>query len=67
MLIKAKQSDKTTVIYVETIRDRKLSGYAYAWWEVPVPEISNSKEVRKAREDYDKNKKNQKSYIKPQQ
>ena len=65
-LVEAKKNDKTTVIYVETIRDRKLSGYAYAWWEVPVPEVSNSREVRKAREDYEKNKKNQKPYIRPQ-
>ena len=65
-LVEAKKNDKTTVIYVETIRDRKLPGYAYAWWEVPVPEVSNSREVRKAREDYEKNKKNQKPYIRPQ-
>ena len=65
-LVEAKKNDRTTVIYVETIRDRKLSGYAYAWWEVPVPEVSNSTEVRKAREEYEKNQKNQKPYVKPQ-
>ena len=64
-LEKAKNNDSTTVIYVDTIRDRKMDGYAYSWWEVPVPEVSKSKKVQKVREDYEKGKKLQKKYIKP--
>lgn len=64
-LVKAKNNNRTTVIYVETIRDRKLAGYAYSWWEVPIPEVSKSTEVQKARKQYDADKKRQKQYIKP--
>ncbi len=56
-LKKAKKNHQTTVIYVETVRDRKLDGYAYSWWEVPVPEISISEDVKKARIKYELDKK----------
>lgn len=64
-LIKAKNNTETTVIYVETIRDRKLEGYAYSWWEVPIPEISVFPEVTEARKQYESDKKQQQQYIKP--
>ena len=64
-LAKAKKNDRTTVIYVETIRDRKLAGYAYSWWEVPVPEVSISEDVQKVRLQYIEDIKRQKQYIKP--
>ena len=64
-LKKAKNNDTTTVVYVDTIRDRKMDGYAYSWWEVPVPEVSKSKKVQKVRVEYEKGKKQQKNYIKP--
>ncbi len=64
-LTKAKNNDRTTVIYVETIRDRKMAGYGYSWWEVPVPEVSESIEVQEARKQYEEDKKLQKKYIKP--
>ncbi len=64
-LAQAKENTNTTVIYVETFRDRKLAGYAYSWWEVPVPEVSISEGVQKARKDYEQQKKKQRSYIKP--
>ncbi len=64
-LVKAKNNDKTTVIYVETIRDRKLAGYAYSWWEVPIPETSNSNKVKKIRKQYEIDKRKQKNYIRP--
>ena len=64
-LAKAKTNDRTTVIYVETIRDRKLAGYAYSWWDVPVPEVSISEDVQKVRLQYVEDIKRQKQYIKP--
>ena len=64
-LSKARKNERTTLIYVETIRDRKMAGYGYSWWEVPVPEISNSNEVQKVRKQYEKDRKLQKKYIKP--
>ena len=64
-LQKAKENTTTTVICVNTQSDRKLAGYAYSWWEVPVPEISAFSEVRKARDSYENNKKRQRQYLKP--
>lgn len=64
-LSKAKKNERTTLIYVETIRDRKMSGYGYSWWDVPVPEVSDSREVQKVRRQYEEDKKRQKLYIKP--
>ena len=42
-----------------------MAGYGYSWWEVPVPEVSDSNEVQKVRKQYEKDKKLQKKYIKP--
>jgi len=64
-LKKAKNNKTTTVIYVETIRDRKMDGYGYSWWEVPVPEVSTSKDVQDVRQKYEEDKKFQKRYLKP--
>jgi 3D-(3,5/4)-trihydroxycyclohexane-1,2-dione acylhydrolase (decyclizing) len=64
-LKKAKNNKTTTVIYVETIRDRKMDGYGYSWWEVPVPEVSISKDVQDVRQKYEEDKKFQKRYLKP--
>ena len=64
-LEQAKANETTTVIYVETIRDRKLAGYAYSWWEVPIPEVSSSEEVRQVRREYEEAKQRQKTYLKP--
>jgi 3D-(3,5/4)-trihydroxycyclohexane-1,2-dione acylhydrolase (decyclizing) len=61
----AKENTQTSVICVDTQSDRKLAGYAYSWWEVPVPEISAFSEVRKARDTYEQNKKRQRQYLKP--
>jgi 3D-(3,5/4)-trihydroxycyclohexane-1,2-dione acylhydrolase (decyclizing) len=61
----AKDNTQTSVICVDTQSDRKLAGYAYSWWEVPVPEISAFSEVRKARDTYEQNKKRQRQYLKP--
>ncbi len=59
-LEKAKTIKNTTVIYVET--DRKQSVGGYAWWEVPVAQISTSKKVKAAFDRLEKNKKTQKYY-----
>ena len=42
-----------------------MADYGYSWWDVPVPEISDSNEVQKIRKQYEKDKKLQKTYIKP--
>ncbi len=62
-LAKARTIKKTTVIYIETVPDRKLAGFGYAWWEVAVAEVSESKGVQKARRIMSENKKKQKYYL----
>ena len=61
-LITAKKIDKTTVIYIKTDIYRTVKGY-HAWWEVPIAEVSSHQDVKKARIDYEKNKKRQKYFI----
>jgi 3D-(3,5/4)-trihydroxycyclohexane-1,2-dione acylhydrolase (decyclizing) len=60
-LKKAKQSDRTTVIYIETDLEKSVEGYA--WWEVAVAEVSEMDSVKEAYKNYLENKKNQKYYL----
>lgn len=62
-LKKSKTIDKTTVIYIETVPERKIAGYGYAWWEVPVAEVSEKEEVKEAFEKYKKHKIDQKQFL----
>ena len=59
----AKQSDRTTVIYVETDRYAGVEGYA--WWEVPVSEVSEKTEVNVAYIESMEAKDKQRYYLKP--
>lgn len=60
-LIDAKKIEKTTVIYVETDREKRVGGYT--WWEVPIAEVSKIKSVKEGFERLKSNKKKQKSYL----
>jgi 3D-(3,5/4)-trihydroxycyclohexane-1,2-dione acylhydrolase (decyclizing) len=60
-LKKAKQSNKTTLIYIETDLEKSVEGYA--WWEVAVAEVSEMDSVKEAYKNYVANKKNQKYYL----
>jgi 3D-(3,5/4)-trihydroxycyclohexane-1,2-dione acylhydrolase (decyclizing) len=62
-LEKAKSINKTTVIYIETVPERKIAGYGYAWWEVPIAEVSELEEVGEAFRAYQKNKEDQKHFL----
>jgi 3D-(3,5/4)-trihydroxycyclohexane-1,2-dione acylhydrolase (decyclizing) len=59
-LAQAKKNTKTTVIYVETDREKRVGGFA--WWEVPVAEVSTDKKVQAAYKKLKKNKSTQKIY-----
>ena len=59
----AKTLDRTTVIYIETAPERKMAGYAYSWWDVPVAEVSTMESVQKARKSYEAGKKEQKYFL----
>ena len=62
-LKKAKTNKRTTVVYIETVPERKLAGYAYAWWDVPVAEVSEMKKVQEAFEHYRKQKENERYFL----
>jgi len=59
----AKKEEQTTVIYIETVPERKMAGYGHAWWDVPVSEVSESRLVQKAREYYEEQKKKQRYFF----
>jgi len=60
---KAKSIPVTTVICIETVPERKMKGYGYAWWDVPVAEVSAMDSVKEAREQYVENKKKQRYFL----
>ncbi|TKG93895.1 3D-(3,5/4)-trihydroxycyclohexane-1,2-dione acylhydrolase (decyclizing) [Puteibacter caeruleilacunae] len=62
-LEKAKQETQSTVIYIQTVPERKIAGYGSAWWDVPVAEVSKIKAVQEARENYEENKKKQRHFF----
>jgi 3D-(3,5/4)-trihydroxycyclohexane-1,2-dione acylhydrolase (decyclizing) len=62
-LVKAKDEKRTTVIYIQTVPERKIAGYGYAWWDVPIAEVSESESVQKARKNYDEQKKKQRYFF----
>ncbi|MCG8308054.1 MAG: 3D-(3,5/4)-trihydroxycyclohexane-1,2-dione acylhydrolase (decyclizing) [Cytophagales bacterium] len=59
----AKSNEKTTVIYIETVPERKIAGYGWAWWDVPVSEVSEIEGVKRAYETYKENKKKQRHFL----
>ncbi len=60
-LAKAKLSEKVTVIYIQTDLKKGIDGYA--WWEVPVAEVSEMDSVKEAYRIYRDNKRHQKYYL----
>ncbi|MGV8096088.1 MAG: hypothetical protein AB2L24_29910 [Mangrovibacterium sp.] len=62
-LEKAKSIPVTTVISIETVPERKMKGYGYAWWDVPVAEVSDMDSVKYARKQYEENKKRQRYFL----
>lgn len=57
----SKKVKKTTVIYVETDREKRVGGFA--WWEVPIAQVSNINSVMEGFEKLKSNKKRQKVYL----
>ena len=60
-LAESKKKDKTTVIYIETDREQRVGGYA--WWEVPIAQVSTSAGVKKSFEKLKSNKKKQRFHL----
>jgi len=51
-LEQARSAERTSVIVIETDPDSRTAAGG-AWWDVAVPEVSNSESVRQARADYE--------------
>ena len=62
-LKQSKQEKQTTVIYIETVPERKMAGYGYAWWDVPIAEVSTSESVQEARVNYVEQQKKQRYFL----
>ena len=60
-LEEAKKETKTSVIYIETDREKRVEGYG--WWEVPVAQVSRTKSVKESFEKMQTHKKNQKYHL----
>ncbi|WP_246243439.1 thiamine pyrophosphate-dependent enzyme [Amycolatopsis pithecellobii] len=55
-LIDARGSAETTAIVVETDWHERVPGYSTCWWDMATAEVSEMPAVREAREDYVRNK-----------
>lgn len=60
-LERAKKEERTTVIYIEADRNKGVDGYA--WWEVPVAQVSTVASVRESLERMKINKKKQRRHF----
>jgi 3D-(3,5/4)-trihydroxycyclohexane-1,2-dione acylhydrolase (decyclizing) len=61
-LEEAKKQTRTTVIYVETDREQRVSGYE-SWWDVPVAETSEMESVQEAYQNYAESKKKERYFL----
>lgn len=62
-LDEARQMPSTVVIYCRVDRYHGVPGYA--WWDVPVAEVSEMDSVRAAREEYEEARTHERYYLKP--
>ncbi len=62
-LKQAKKEEQTTVVYIETVPERKMAGYGHAWWDVPIAEVSTSESVQEARKNYELQKNKQRYFL----
>jgi 3D-(3,5/4)-trihydroxycyclohexane-1,2-dione acylhydrolase (decyclizing) len=63
-LAAARDADGPVVVHVEVDRYAGVPSYE-SWWDVPVAEISSDESVRAAREEYERNRQAQRTYVAP--
>lgn len=56
---RAKAADQTTIISIQVDPYEGWTQEGHAWWEVGLPEVSNSQNVRTAREEWEAGRINQ--------
>lgn len=62
VLRKTKELDHTSVIVIKTDREVRVPGYE-SWWDVTVAQVSKMPSVQKAREEYEKHRKNENFFL----
>ncbi len=60
-LVTARASSRTTVVAMETDREKRVGGYE-SWWDVPVSEVSTIDAVKAAREHYEAQRKKERYF-----
>ncbi|WP_431122776.1 3D-(3,5/4)-trihydroxycyclohexane-1,2-dione acylhydrolase (decyclizing) [Flagellimonas flava] len=60
-LEEAKTIERTTFIYIEV--DRKKAVPGFAWWDVPIAQVSDKRAVKESLKIYGENQKTQKYYL----
>ncbi|MCL6439725.1 MAG: 3D-(3,5/4)-trihydroxycyclohexane-1,2-dione acylhydrolase (decyclizing), partial [Rubrobacteraceae bacterium] len=61
-LAEAKEVERTVVIHIPADRYEGVPNYE-SWWDVPVAEVSGREPVRKARREYEENRRLQRRYL----
>jgi 3D-(3,5/4)-trihydroxycyclohexane-1,2-dione acylhydrolase (decyclizing) len=61
-LEQARAAERTTVITIETDRERRVGGYE-SWWDVPVAEVSEVDAVREARKAYEEARTRERAFL----
>lgn len=60
-LQEARTIDMTTFIYIEVDREKAVPGFA--WWDVPIAQVSEKEAVKESLRTYEENQKTQKHYL----
>ena len=58
----ARTADRTTAIVVPVDIEQRVGGYE-SWWDVPIAEVSTIDEVKKARADYERARKAERTFL----
>jgi 3D-(3,5/4)-trihydroxycyclohexane-1,2-dione acylhydrolase (decyclizing) len=61
-LVESKAGARTSVIVVAVDRESRVGGYE-SWWDVPVAEVSTSREVQDARAAYEEAKRREREFL----
>jgi 3D-(3,5/4)-trihydroxycyclohexane-1,2-dione acylhydrolase (decyclizing) len=61
-LAEGRKQTKTSVIVIETAIDQRVPGYE-SWWDVPIAEVSEIESVRKARQNYEEERRKEKFFF----
>jgi 3D-(3,5/4)-trihydroxycyclohexane-1,2-dione acylhydrolase (decyclizing) len=61
-LEKAKASDRTTIIVLETDLEHGVPSYE-TWWDVPISDASKMESIQRARAEYDLHRQKERSYL----